>query len=50
MLIVSYLNHQWIPTSDLLSQLVGIVIQAITVIVVAVSKYILRKALELNIL
>jgi hypothetical protein len=37
MTVISYINQQWIPTGELTTQLIGIVIQAITVIVVAVS-------------
>jgi hypothetical protein len=36
MFAISYFNHHWISTSELLSQLVVVIIQAITVIVVAV--------------
>ncbi|KAG1460587.1 hypothetical protein G6F56_005917 [Rhizopus delemar] len=38
MFALSYMNHHWISTSELLSTLVSIVIQAITVIVVAVPE------------
>ncbi|KAG1050848.1 hypothetical protein G6F43_006903 [Rhizopus delemar] len=38
MFTLSYLHHHWISTSELLSTLIGIIIQAITVIVVAVPE------------
>ncbi|KAI8138052.1 PMCA-type calcium-translocating P-type ATPase [Fennellomyces sp. T-0311] len=36
--VVSVIHHHWISTSELFSELIGIVIQAITVIVVAVPE------------
>ncbi|KAG1142905.1 hypothetical protein G6F37_000082 [Rhizopus arrhizus] len=36
--VLSYMHHHWISTSELLSTLVSIIIQAITVIVVAVPE------------
>lgn len=38
LLVLSILQDHWLSTRELLTELVGIVIQAITVIVVAVSK------------
>lgn len=38
MFVLSYMHHHWISTSELLSTLVSIIIQAITVIVVAVPE------------
>lgn len=37
LLVLSVLQDHWLSTRELLTELVGIVIQAITVIVVAVS-------------
>ena len=36
--VVSVIHHHWISASELFSKLIGIVIQAITVIVVAVPE------------
>ncbi|CEG75543.1 Putative Calcium-translocating P-type ATPase, PMCA-type [Rhizopus microsporus] len=38
MLVLSYMNHHWISMNELLTTLISIVIQAITVIVVAVPE------------
>jgi magnesium-transporting ATPase (P-type) len=38
MVLISYFSQHWTPTNELLSQLISIVIQAITVIVVAVPE------------
>lgn len=38
LLVLSILQDHWLSTRELLTELVGIVIQAITVIVVAVSR------------
>ncbi|KAI9244218.1 PMCA-type calcium-translocating P-type ATPase [Helicostylum pulchrum] len=38
MIIKSYVNRQWLPTNELYTQLIAMVIQAITIIVVAVPE------------
>lgn len=38
MLVLSYMSHHWISMNELLTTLISIVIQAITVIVVAVPE------------
>lgn len=38
MFALSYMNHHWISSAELLNTLVSIIIQAITVIVVAVPE------------
>lgn len=38
MIVKSYVNQQWLPTNELYTQLIAMVIQAITIIVVAVSR------------
>lgn len=39
--VLSFIEQKWLPTGELTSQLISIVIQAITVIVVAVRRIII---------